>query len=650
MHIQHLHHFILQEKKNLERLIQGVDIEIDTDDMKSALDLDEEMMMEEAARMLGIEYTQDIEFILKAYLKDLADTKETAKNAVETLDMRSLAEHLKKKGVLDKQKVTKAIGKYDLVKQVKKEFDVSDDQKRIELSRNLALTMNKRKAVEKTIFDKLGKALRSIILFPSLAALAILLFVSVRAIWKEGPAEGLRKTIYNASTQKVYVVDFADHYNETNPYSVKGFQNIWSEASDILTFRNKVLYGNSSVDIVNTTALANLDENLPSYIGMPIDIMLGSSGWTRERRLIAAKLPLGFKFGKKWLENAREAEEDVEKNSAKLKLARESTEELRKTSMSVFFQVMKAGSTGGMSLITKFGSTLLTKLYDNLYSIIYDTVRAGVKFKGSVLISKYKTDYRNRFNEFLLLMTQSSAALILLQAYMSFLAFLARYDNRTRIASLLDVSSTAVGYWRLYNVFIISSVLATIDFVTNDGVKSIGLDIVSTGSSRMFVVLGGFSVFDAVRILLRDSKKAGNLAMKQIDDIVKPYSKNSEKILQLENQESLTIEDRKEVDRLKDENAELKKKVDEMEGTILNIKKPKIETAEKKPTKTKVEIGDTVQWSEKEYTFEGIVKAERNGGRIDVELTTGGNKGKKKRPKKDKVLVLKKKSMLKLKF
>jgi len=657
MHIQHLHHFILQEKKNLERLIQGVDIEIDTDDIKSALDFDEERLMEEAARMLGIEYTQDIESILKAYLKDLADTKETAKNAVETLDMRSLAEHLKKKGVLDKQKVTKAIGKYDLVKQVKKEFDVSDDQKRIELSNNLALTMNKRKAVEKTIFDKLGKALRSIILFPSLAALAILLFVSVRAIWKKGPAEGLRKTIYNASTQEVYVVDFADHYNETNPYSVKGFQNIWSEASDILTFRNKVLYGNSSVDIVNTTALANLDENLPSYIGMPIDIMLGSSGWTRERRLIAAKLPLGFKIGKKWLENAREAEEDVEKAAAKLKLAKESSEELRRTTMSVAFEVISAGSTGGMSLVakigdkvTKFGSTLVTKLYDKLYNIIYDTLRAGIKYKGSVLISEYKTIYRNRFNEFLLLMSQSSAALIAIQAYMSFLAFLARYDNRTRIESLLDFSSTFVGYWRLYNVFIISSALATIDFVTNDGVKAIGLDIVSTGSSRMFVVLGGFSVFDAVRILLRDSKKAGNLAIKQIDNIVIPYSKNSEKILQLENEESLSIEDRKEVDRLKDENAELKKKVDEMKMTILNLKKPKIEAAEKKPTKTKVEIGDTVQWSEKNYTFKGIVKAERKGDRIDVELTTGKNKGKKKRPKKDKVVVLKKKSMLKLKF
>ena len=674
MHIQHLHHFILQEKKNLERLIQGVDIEIDTDDMKSALDFDEEMIMQEAARMLGIEFTQDIEDMMKAYLKGLADTKETAKKAVETLDMEDLAKHLKQKGVLDKQKVTKAMGKYDIVKKIKKEFDVSDDQKRIELSKNLALTMNKKKAVEKTIFDKLLKALAQIILFPSLAALAILLFVSVRAIWKEGPAEGLRNTIYNAVTQKVYVADFADHYNETNPYSVKGFQNIWSEASDIVTFQNKVLYDfpwRKTYDLVNTTALDNMNETLPSYVGMPIDLMLGASGWTRERRLIAAKIPLGFKTGKKWLENAREAEEDVEKTTAALKLAKESTEEIRRTTMNVFFEVIQAGSTGGMSLVTKFGYTLLTKLYEKLYSIIYDTVSAGIKYKGRILISEYKTIYRNRFNEFLLLMTQSSAALIAIQAYMSFLAFLARYDNRTRIASLLDVSSTAIGYWRLYNVFIISTVLATIDFATNDGVKAIGLDIVSTGSSRMFAVLGGYSVFDAVRIVVRDGEASIRKTAKPIWNYVKSYIKNSEKILQLENKEKMTIEERKEVDMLKDENAELKKKLYErertnlnmkdenaelkkklyeMERTILNMKKPKIEPAKKNPTKTKVEIGDIVQWSEKNYTFEGIVKAERKGERIDVELTTGKNKGKKKRPKKDKVVVLKKKSMLKLKF
>ncbi len=645
--------FYFARKKNLERLIQGVDIEIDTDDMKSALDDNEETAMEEAARMLGIEYTQDVESILKAYLKDLADTKETAKKAVEKLGIPSLVEHLKQKGVLDKQKVTKSIGKYDLVQQVKKEFNVSDDQKTKELSKNLALTMNKKKAVEKTIFDKLGKALRSIILFPSVAALAILLFVSIRAIWKEGPAEGLKKTIYNASTNEIYVADFADHYNETNPFSVEGFQNILSEASGIVTFRNKVLYGNKSMDVVNTTALANMNETLPSYIGKPIDVMLGASGWTEKRRRIAAQFPLGFRSGKKWLENAREAEEDVERKIAKLKLTEESTEEIRRTAMNVFFDVVKAKYTGGISLITTFGSTLLTKLYEKLYSILYDTVRAGVKYKGRVSISEYKTIYRNGFNEFLLLMSQSSAALMAIQAYMSFLAWLARYDNRTRIASLLDVSSTGIGYWRVYNLIVISTVLATIDFVTNDGVETIGLNIVSTGSSRMFAVLSGYSVFEAVRIFLRDLIKTGNLAWKQIDNIVKPYSENSKKILQLENKEKMTIEDRKEVVRLKKKILQLENKVDEMEMTILNIKKPKIEPAKKKPT---INIGDTVQWYEKNIQFEGIVKAERKGGRIDVELTTGKNKGKKKRPKKE-VLVLKKanvdlkkKSILQLKF
>ena len=249
-------------------------------------------------------------------------------------------------------------------------------------------------------------------------------------------------------------------------------------------------------------------------------------------------------------------------------------------------------------------------------------------------------------------MSQSSAALMAIQAYMSFLAWLARYDNRTRIASLLDVSSTGIGYWRVYNLIVISTVLATIDFVTSDGVEAIGLDFISTGSSRMFAVLGGYSVFEAVRIFLRDTKKTGNLAWKQIDNIVKPYNKNSKKILELENGK-MTIEDRKEVVRLKDENAELKKKVDEMKMTILNIKKPKIEPAKKKPT---IKIGDTVQWSEKNKEFEGIVTAERKGGRFVVKLTTGNNKGRRKYPKKE-VLVLKKanmrlkkKSMLQLKF